>query len=409
MPGNLNDEVLRLPFPGAYNDKMIAYFGRPTADLVLSGFKSRVGFLGNSLTLGNGSATPTVTGSGINTQIGESPATFAQLLSTGGWELTFNAGVAGETSAQIAARVATDIVAKGCTVCVLHELFWNDVGGVTTTVSMANLATIVAALRAANIIPVIGSMTPDGVTGGTTARKLFAATMNRKLLKYANENGYAFVDCHTPIVDPLTGAVKAAYIAADNSVHMVAAGYQALGLLFAQTLDRICPSVGSILVNNIADPTDLLAGLGLFSGAPTAGVAGGWTNSLTAGGVATIITDAAVNGSTQRLTATAAAADGNIAVNMTTGFAVGDVLEFSGIVTSNGGVATTVLLADGGFTSIVRAAYVKGAITRGKFRQRYTVPVGATNVAIFLYLRAGTGVVEYSQIGIRNLTTLGVL
>lgn len=370
--------------------------------------KSRVGFLGNSITLGNGASTPTVITSGVNTQVGESPATFAQLLGNGGWELVYNAGVSGESSTSIAARVTSDIVNKGCTVCVLHEMFWNDAPANSVSASMANITAIVATLRAAGVRPVIGSMTPDAVSGGSSTRKTFAATMNRNLLKFCNDNGIPFVDCHTPIVNSATGAVSASYVAADNSVHLNASGSALLGRLFAQTLDSLCPPDAPQHVNYVGDPSDLLPGYGLFTFSPTSGVAGGWTNGLTTGATASIVTDPNVVGSTQRLTGVAAGADSSIAYNITAGWSVGDTVEYSGIVSSDGGVTATVLMSASGGTGLQqRIAYVKYPLTRARFRQRFVVPAGATSLAIYLYLRAGTGVIEYSQVGVRNLTTLG--
>ena len=87
--------------------------------------------------------------------------------------------------------------------------------------------------------------------------------------------------------------------------------------------------------------------------------------------------------------------------------APGDVLVFTGTISSDGGVLATV------DTSLGGAAYspaplksVSGAFTRARFYQRFTVPAGTTSMAARLTAHAGTGYVAFGQISVYNATRL---
>lgn len=390
---------------------------------LLGGPHPRVGFIGNSITAGAGTLN---NDAGIpgnlsfgNVLYGGGPGTYAMLASDGRWEYVSPAGVGGDKSDQILARLTRDIITPGCTICVLGEIFRNDiVAGYTTAASMANLAAMVTQLRAAGVQPVLATMTPDAV-GGTQPLKTQTALLNRRILDFAARNGLPVIDWFAPLVNPATGELAAAYVG--SGVHPNDLGSQLMGKAAAKVLDAICPPGSPLLIDHVAEgTTDLMGGIGLFLGTPSgAGVAGSWTNGLSAGGVATITTDSAVLGNMQTITQTAAAAlSGVICGNSIGAFAVGDVLELSGIITSDGGVAAQVIMVFTGtgqpYTN-VRTCNVKAPVTRGIFRHRFTVPTGThaytTPWTLTLYLNAlaGTGVVSFGQVSVRNLTALGIV
>lgn len=371
--------------------------------------RPRVGFLGDSITAGiaNSYDVGTATFYGI----GDSPASHAMMASDGRWDFVLNAGIGGQTSAQIAARVQRDIIDTGCTVAVIMSCFWNDqgLGTVTPAQNLATITGMVNTLRAAGVLPVLCLPTPDGRTGSNAARLLWMATATQLVRDYAFRNGIALADTQSPMMDAATGTITVG-MNADGSVHPNAAGYKALGLKVQQTLDAFLAPAPDNLVKHALDTTDLLAGKGMFL-TNTAGVGTGWGLAAgTAGAAPTITTDSAVLGNLQRLTATATA--GNLIYDVGfTGWAVGDTIAIRGIFTGSGGTAKPLIrLVVGGapVPNIYPNFQPSAPVTRGRFCLLWKVVPGVTSLTLRLQLQAGDGFFEVGQLSVRNLTALGI-
>lgn len=337
------------------------------------------------------------------------PLCYAMLQSTANWELVVNAGVSGERSNEILARIATDIVAAGVDVCVINSCFWNDIGqGYTTTFTQGNIQSMCQQLMAANILPVLCTPTPDAITGGTAPRKLYMSQMAAWVRWFGRQNGFPVVDFLSGVIDTSTGALSSTYNL-DNSVHPNPAGFKVMGAALATVLDEIAGRRSTPAAVYAADATDLLGGIGLFLSGTGTGT--GWTATTPAGGSNSLVTDAAVLGQMQRLAATATAGTYLIDSAALSGWSVGDVLELSGIMTYAGGTAKPRLrLLYGGSPSPNNYLNFEPgtAITRGRFKMTQAIPSGVTSVAVRLQLQNGTGQVDVGQVALRNLTTLGL-
>ena len=371
----------------------------------------RVAGLGDSITAGDSSGYDPTNSRLRQVTIGDSPLTHALYASDGRWDLVTNAGVGGETSASILARVATDIVPANVHVCVLVSDHWNDIGtGVSAATAIANDVAIITALRASGIIPVICPLTPDQRTGSNGARILLAQQIREGVRSYCEAQQVPYIDLFSILVDTATGTLSTTYNR-DGSVHPNVAGYKLMGQAIDTALRAIIPPRASGLIAYAADPTDLMAGAGLFL-ANTAGVGTGWTYTpASSGSAATITTDSAVLGSLQRLTGTTLVGNALIESASLTGWSVGDQLELSGYMTGSGGTAKPrirLLLGGAPVPNIFNNAEPSAAITRGFFRLRQVIPAGTTSVKVRLQLQAGDGFCEWGQLSLKNRTTQGL-
>ena len=363
--------------------------------------------LGDSLTLGDGDR---------QSYLGNrSFLAWACLLSGGALipPITGGQGVNGETSGQIAAR-ASSIAAlvprpSRCLVMAgtndaLHG--WNE------PTYQANIASIVATLRAASIEPILLLCPPNNTAGATIAR------INAWLSLYGVRNGIQVIDTYTPFQDAATGGYKSG---ADlDGTHITAVTAKGMGQAIWDALSsRIAPLPPLLLTAHAADPLNLLAN-GVFVGDTNAdGTANSWTNvganssdSLVSGGTT-------VPGNWQKLTLDQASQvffDQPISA----GWSVGDYLLFAGRVRASLSSTETVqarLEYTGSTITRMHILYPNSiSIADGDgvvFAGVGQVPVGCTAIRCRLFgtgvSGVGTGTVEFAQITVRNLTTLGLV
>jgi len=157
------------------------------------------------------------------------------------------AGVGGQTSTQIAARVG-DVVTSGPTFCMVDSGV-NDIGtGVAGSATViANLTTIIDTLTAAGIKPIVLTMTPS-VFINTPAELADAGRVNDWIKALPITRGVNVIDWRAAVVDfaSTTGAWTAAWSA--DGVHPNEAGSVRLGQCVAEALDKIImPGPGPLL------------------------------------------------------------------------------------------------------------------------------------------------------------------
>lgn len=383
--------------------------------------QSRLVFLGDSTTIGpslaawpNADVNKAIS---VNTMRGDSYPTYAALASDGRWREVANAGIGGNTSAQMLARFQADVIDAGATgVVVLAGM--NDAGTFTLlSTYAANMTAIAQAAVKAKIAPIFVTVTPS--TNGTTQsdglkRRQFITTYNAWLANFCAANNYPLINVHDALVNTTDGSLAAAYDAGDG-VHQNYAGRQVVGSIVAAALTKILPPAPPPLINNAADANDMLAGIGMFASGATIGT--GWSNYHTATGATwSRVTDPMILGSMQRLTMAGATDYAAIAKTITTGWAVGDRLALSGIVSVTGNIGVDVQMLFSSSTGQTRFDPVNVAlpVRRGFVYGEVTVPPGTT--AVWVLLRSfsaasglgGTGTVDFGQIGLRNLTTEGI-
>jgi hypothetical protein len=88
--------------------------------------------------------------------------------------------------------------------------------------------------------------------------------------------------------------------------------------------------------------------------------------------------------------------------------AVGDTMQVSGIITSDGNITPTVQVSFVPTGSVKPFSGLARAVTRGVFYQEFVIPTGTTQMQLKLQFPAGTGAVSFGQVAVRNLTRLAV-
>lgn len=388
--------------PGAVSPTQVA---RIPGDLYRSNLTA---FLGDSITLGNG---------GANFFGGQAYPTIACENSGGVIRPYINAGVSGNTTTQMLARVQSDIInaqaVKPGKCIVLGGT--NDVGTIALATSLANLASIYDQLRAAGIEPIGATIPPK------TTQQTAIASLNIGIKSLCDKRGMICLDFHSVLVDPSNGQYLAGY--SGDGTHPNDVGRRAISTLIQAKLTPLYRPIGPNLCQDNTEAANLISD-GMFLGTPSGGVAGSWTgNSVSGTTTPTIVSgDTNILGNWQVLTCTVA---GQYYISQTIasgtaspqGWAVGDVLEFAGIVDVNaesgtGGGPTVRVHLTGGSGGDMTPVYQQSTdVTRGVFFRRFTVQTGNTGMAIQAYANhAGTGTctVKFAQFSLYNLTRLGL-
>jgi lysophospholipase L1-like esterase len=365
--------------------------------------------IGDSITIGSGGAT----------WFGFNYHTLACLLSGGRMRPYINAGVAGNTTAQMLARIAADVVnaknPKPGFCIVLGGT--NDVATTPTTVSLSNLAYMYDLLLGAGIEP-IGATIPPRATN----RDRISA-LNAGIRTMCHARGMHCLGFHELLTDPATGLYKAGY--SIDGVHPVAVGVRVMADAVNAALLPLFPVNTPVLTDTASDAINMVVN-GLFMGDDdNNGVANGWAVTGSGGTVSLSIEsdDASMVGNWQRVdwnggarTVTQTISPGDAAT--LPGWAVGDVLELAGLVTTEG-------IEIGGASGPQVRVYFSGVgtvespifglnadVTRGVFYRRFIVPPGTTGVGVNLLTNSaallGTGTVKFARLTMINLTRLGL-
>lgn len=375
--------------------------GRVVRNPVLG--RSGVGFIGDSITQRNDSYNAPLKWGAENNG---SPALWAMLQSRGNWELIQNAGIGGQTSAQILARLQNDILSiPAIDICVILSCTWNDIGhGFTLSQSVANVTTMIQQCLTAGVLPVVCTPTPNGQTGSTSAQRNGAAQRRREFIQLGRQYNIPVVDLFQATLDITTGNIANAYNA-DGSVHCNPAGVKAMGQVMATFLDNLCSGTAITDIGYAGDTDDLLLGNGFMLGVPAGGIAGGWSNSgMAAGATPSIYSDPTL-GVMQRITT--AATVGNSFIVATFNVIAGHMYEISGFMNKTGTSYAQVSMNGGTGNRRVTVLGTDPDITNGRFNVR---AVGNANETITTYLGvgAGTGTCDFGRLTVRDLTALGI-
>lgn len=409
----------RINTPGSLTDVALSAAYAP---LVAARPAARVIVIGDSIE--NLYSYRSTTSTSITEQFGGGDwPTWAMLLSGGRFQLVRNMGTGGETTTQYLARYDADVapsVGAGthdqANVVVIGGQE-NDIqqSGYSLTTYKANIIEMVRRTRVLGAVPVLRTTMPHFLSAAVRT-KIGAA--NQWIRNYGASQGLVVLDFWRIAVDPATGQYRSNM--SSDGVHPNELTARAMGQYAADVLAEAMPSVA---VSALAsDPTDtgLLAPTPLFttssSGTPT-----GWNaiNGSPSGVTRSMITDPLVPGQMARHTHAGSSTD-NIGTANNSGAidtdvaAPGDILQVSGVLTSDGGVQATVNVTinynDGTAKNIGRAIYFTKAVTRGYYSFRLpALPAGFTNVIVTFLTNQGTGVVDFAYPTVRNLTAEGAL
>lgn len=386
-----------------------------------------------------------------------------------------NAGIGGNTTLAMLNRFDTDVTPFAPTTVALLA-GTNDSAVTPFDTWTSQMTSIINKIRGISATPIMATIPPNN---GTSVRKQAIVKQNVWIREFANRRGIALVDFYALLVDPANGNFKAAYM--NDGIHPNAAGYAAMGVLFADMIAPTMPAYQPTLTADDGDPFNLVSG-GNFTAASGTALPSNWTDNAgtPSGSAISYVTDPAVPGQLMRVTNTAssglrqiartiysgattlssAAAAGDTTITLPiradyrgvlwigsgataevvrilasngpgpqietlaapllyahsagepviANAAPSDELLFSGRVSSDGGVAVTAALKATGGTAADSTPMggLVAPFTRGVWAQRFTVPTGTTSLLVGLQNAAGTGVVDWGQVGVYNLTRMGL-
>ncbi|MGB3328109.1 MAG: SGNH/GDSL hydrolase family protein, partial [Thermomicrobiales bacterium] len=289
----------------------------------------------------------------------------------------------------------------------------NDVGQVTFATTKANFTAIWDKCLAIGAMPITIAGPPFPVIAADTPTNAKAQEVIRRNLWLAEESarrGLIYVDIHSKLVDPATGALAAAYYQGGENVHPNAAGHTLMAQTIWDAIGSLFPATGKAPLSvGKGEPTNLIPNGVCVGDANSDGVADNWLKS---GANATGTLEAGIGdvlGNWQVLTINTAGAawigTDQILPGPTT-YQDGDVLMLSGRVKTTAGTTHWTPKVDRNATgSMVRGIYQANTDLDGTFSFTFTVP-SAT-----VYLRpailsgpTGTGVAKVAQWMLRNLS-----
>jgi lysophospholipase L1-like esterase len=327
--------------------------------------------------------------------------------SNGVLRLLHNAGVSGNSTAQMLARFNTDVTPYNPgTVTLLGGT--NDLSSIPLSTTQVNIKAIVAKIRSIYAVPVIFTVPPYAYQGAGPQKN--AIILNAWIRRYCQLNGILCLDIYKHMVDPSTGNFLSMYSNGD-SVHYNSAAQVYLGNIFAPILSqKIAGTSSALLSYDNNDAYNLLSGP-LFLTTPVSGIAGWWSNYGNAnaqGNTATITIDSQVAGAMQTLTSVSSTSNAVIGQPIPSSkFTVGNRLAISGILTTTGtfGYVQIKIVFNG--TSIGATWRTTCVVTRENFYMESVIPVGTTSMDIIMSLAIGTGSASFGQLTMYNLTSLG--
>lgn len=367
---------------------------------------NRVSFMGDSIAIGNSNFT------GTNRLRGDKdPLNWASLMTNSRINYRVNVGISGNTTAQMLARLGSDVISVGCDVCLIMAGTNDAAAAVSVSSYASNIHQMVKQLRDNGIMPVLCTIPPQPTTPTTNpTRRRSWDLYNSWLAAYCQRNGIALVPVASKLIDPTTGGYLAAYDGGDG-IHPTAAGAKVIGQSIADTLGPLlAPWSPPVSIFQTADASNMLAG-GLFLVDTNAdGTSDGWSKSGSA--VASRVTgDTGILGTWQRLVDTVNEFSQITATNVSTGFAVGDVLALSGRVRNDsvGGQVSFTFGLNGSGLNVRPVSGFSVALADSLFYMEMVVPAGTTSVNAGLLMQSSASLdARMAQMNLVNLTTLGL-
>jgi lysophospholipase L1-like esterase len=360
-------------------------------------------FIGDSITaFGNALAT------GQSETYGWGWTAQAVFLSGGRIQQLYNAGVPGQTSTQIEARFATDVIAYNpATVNIMAGT--ND--ATNPSFSAANLATTIGNLKsmiimakAAGIQPILCTIPPrsDAANYNLNAQKINAA-----IHQLAQAQKILLVDFYSILVDPTTGVYKSGYDLADG-IHPSAAAAKAMAQFYVTATANLFGPAQESIVATAGDGTNLIPNA-LFLTSTVAWTASNYGTSPAP--TYAVITDPSISGNWFSITFPPATAVGqSYSVNgppliVTSGHHMAYSFKFkiSGLQ-ENGGYLN---MGYGYGASNFTYGYLTDTV--GTFYMEFTAPSSTFTPGFFVYPTPTSSNIqlEIAQISLVDLTELG--
>lgn len=370
--------------------------------------------LGDSLTSPEGGAPP-----------GAGWVDYVRFRTGGRFYLLKNAGVPGNNTAQMLARLQADVLAHNPRVVTFLGGTNDITQGVTLATYQSNVTQIVDQLTTAGIAVIILSIPPRDLTDKKLPETV---RFNAWLKEFARTRRLHFVDVHSRMVDPATGGFKAG-LGRDDLLHLSRTGAAAIGDAVIEAMTPFMPTGGGYRPAFNADPNNLVNNGLLLSG--TDATPTGFTyNALPAGVTRGRVDDSSFQGGKAwqvTVTAPAATVTSSFETSVRAEWSPGDRLLFTVRFEIEGTPSLPHNPPDSNF-GITFASLFYGAPSGAvQYLARYQslaghyglahavtqVPAGTTGpvqIAANVVMPAGSsGTFRVGEFGCYNLTTMGVV
>jgi len=335
--------------------------------------------------------------------------TYASILSNQRALYVKNAGVIGERTDEAITRFSADVTAYSPT-CVVLGLGTNDVYQSYSFSSFkTNMQSLVASIRAIGALPVLVTMLPGNAADSTSKRNNIVK-WNYWIRDYASDLGLPLIDFYKALVDESTGDIASAYVYAPNPYHPNEAGQALMASTAVTVLTDVLAPWGPMLPTDNTNTFNLLSNGCMITDATADGIPDGWTWSGT--GSPSLVDDGLCQGKWVRF---GGSGSRSLSQSETVGggsptVSVGDTIAVGGKIrtASMGGTQTyTVTVTFTGAGSTIKpVSGLTRDISDGTFYQEYVVPSSTTSITVALSTSSGSGVVDFAQVGLFNLTTL---
>lgn len=240
---------------------------------------TRTVVFGDSITeqnQGNPASSPTVSSTVLSSR---GYFTWANAWLGGQLDLVRNAGIGGNRSDQMLARIDADVLAYNPKLCIVFGGANDITQGYSAASIIANLTSIYDLLDNAGVTVVVGTIYRT-VTMESAPEALVMATVNAWIRDTATTRGYPLADFYGAVTDPATGYPPAAYLT--DGVHPSQEGAMRMGLTLARTLHSVLPARD--LFSTSATDSDAILNGSMTGGGPGVGVlATGWTAATLSG------------------------------------------------------------------------------------------------------------------------------
>ena len=322
------------------------------------------------------------------------------VLSGGAFVTLRNAGIAGNTSTAMLARISTDVIAYAPVWCIVQATGNDASQSVSVATAINNYKTMIALLLKNNIKPVFTM----GAPSDTTATRDFILQVNNAMSAWCYSQGIPVLDLYTALVDPTDGTYLAAYTS--DGTHPSSAGVGAAATFNVNLLPQQMTRRPLALAAGANDPVNL-ASNGLFLTDTNAdGLSDNWLKTGTGNVSRTAVTAGYGLGFWQNLspidtTQTQIYQD----ISTTTGneyeVAVRVKASTSGYrmrVTGVGDIPVTNVQPSLGDITEAQGAVIS---------MRFVAPT--TSTRIFLAAGGAAGTTSFAQFTVRNMTALAAL
>lgn len=342
-----------------------------------------------------------------------------------------NAGVGGNTTAQMLARVQADVVALNPSICVLLPAMNDVLGDVPLATTQANITAIADAVNAAGIEFVIGTNLPrNGHTSGGNIATI--RTLNSWIKLWAATKGYRVIDFNKALATTRSGEYLPGHFY--DATHPNAVGHARMAEAAAAVLvgtsdaafvpsltpheteiDYVPSMPATIPYSNQIVYNALMYDLNADSQPDH------WTQTAAAGIARTVVTDSRFAGRALKLVGTANNATYTQEFTLpATEWAIGDKLRLvtklacdaaSGIPSGSGLEVRLDFTGPGtNVKAVQKWGYVMPLGTASEFGVDGVIPAGTTavKVTVSANLGGGSGTFLVGEVGAYNLTAVNI-